>query len=41
MKITEEKYEEIIRINDVTNSVNIWNRLKEKLKKKQNIVVMK
>jgi len=33
-KTTEEKYEEILRINDVTNSVNIWNRLKEKLRKK-------
>ena len=33
-KTTEEKYEEIIRIDDVTHSVNLWNRLKETLKKK-------
>jgi len=33
-KTTEEKYEELIRIDDVSHSVNIWNRLKEKLKKK-------
>jgi len=33
-KTIEEKYEELIRIDDVSHSVNIWNRLKEKLKKK-------
>ena len=33
-KTIEEKYEEIIRIDDVTHSVNLWNRLKEKLRKK-------
>ena len=33
-KTIEEKYEEILRIDDVTNSVNLWNRSKEKLRKK-------
>ena len=33
-KTIEEKYEELIRIDDVSHSVNIWNRLKEKLRKK-------
>ena len=32
-KITEDKYKEILRINNVTNSVNLWNRLKEQLNK--------
>jgi DNA repair exonuclease SbcCD ATPase subunit len=32
-KISEEKYKEILRINSVANSVNLWNRLKEQLKK--------
>ena len=32
-KITEKKYEELIRIDNVANSVNLWNRLKEVLKK--------
>ena len=32
-KITEKKYEELLRIDKVANSVNLWNRLKELLKK--------
>jgi len=32
-KIIEKKYEELIRIDNVANSVNLWNRLKEVLKK--------
>jgi hypothetical protein len=32
-KITEDKYKEILRINNVANSVNLWNRLKEQLSK--------
>ena len=30
-KITEDKYIEILRINNVANAVNLWNRLKEQL----------
>jgi hypothetical protein len=33
IKIIEDKYKEIIRINSIANAVNLWNRLKEKLKK--------
>ena len=32
-KIIEKKYEELLRIDNVANSVNLWNRLKELLKK--------
>lgn len=32
-KINEQKYKEILRINSVANSVNLWNRLKEQLNK--------
>jgi len=33
-KITNDNYLELYRINDVANSINLWNRLKEKLKNK-------
>jgi hypothetical protein len=33
-KITNDNYLELYRINNVANSINLWNRLKEKLKNK-------
>ena len=30
----DDKYKEILRFNNVANSVNLWNRLKEALRKK-------
>ena len=32
-KVTEEKYKEIFRINEVANSVTLWNSIKKKIKK--------
>ena len=37
-KITNDIYLELYQINDVANSINLWNRLIEKLKIKLNIV---